>query len=113
VASSAGGLKNDALLRGFALVQAQSWLDRRAEDLLTADKEFIGQSIIRQRVERSWMRKMKLLVSTLILCVVAGYAGWLNQSFLKEQIYWLTNVRGHVLSVKAERALKRRGACRR
>ncbi len=36
--------KNDALLLGLALAQAQSWLVQRAEDLSRADREFIDLS---------------------------------------------------------------------
>ena len=36
--------KADALLMGLALTQAQSWLAKRAEDILAADREFIALS---------------------------------------------------------------------
>ena len=36
--------KNDALLMGSALTQAQSWLAKRAEDLPKADREFIASA---------------------------------------------------------------------
>ena len=36
--------KADALLMGLALTQAQSWLAKRAEDILAADREFITLS---------------------------------------------------------------------
>jgi formylglycine-generating enzyme required for sulfatase activity len=36
--------KDDALLMGFALVQAQGWLDKRADDLSQAVREFVVRS---------------------------------------------------------------------
>jgi tetratricopeptide (TPR) repeat protein len=38
------GSKNDALLLGFALAQAQGWLGQRGEDLSNVDREFIDLS---------------------------------------------------------------------
>jgi hypothetical protein len=44
--------KPDALLMGLALAQAQAWVVQRAEDLPKTDREFIDQSLRRDRAER-------------------------------------------------------------
>jgi hypothetical protein len=38
--------KDDALLMGLGLAQAQSWLLKRPEDLLRADREFIRKTVV-------------------------------------------------------------------
>src|SRR5580692_1308488 len=54
--------KYDALLMGAALTQAQSWLSKRAEDLLKSDREFIAQSIAREKKARGRARRAQALV---------------------------------------------------
>lgn len=44
--------RDDALLMGLALGQAQSWLAKRAEDLPKVDREFIDLSMRRDALER-------------------------------------------------------------
>jgi WD40 repeat protein len=76
--SAAKATKNDALLMGFALAQAQSWLVHRAKDVSKADREFIHQSLNRQVVEREQREKLRkrLLVSAIAaLALVIGLAG--------------------------------------
>jgi formylglycine-generating enzyme required for sulfatase activity len=51
-------------------------------------------------------RRVQALVGVLLAGIVIGLFGWWNQSYLREQIYWLTEVRPYVLTVEAERALK-------
>ena len=54
--------KNDALLMGLALAQAQSWLAKRAEDLPAADREFIALS---RKAEQRRRRRVQALVGVL------------------------------------------------
>ena len=44
--------RNDALLMGLALAQAQGWLTKRPEDLARDDREFIDLSMRRDALER-------------------------------------------------------------
>ncbi|MFZ2068208.1 MAG: tetratricopeptide repeat protein [Xanthobacteraceae bacterium] len=44
--------RNDALLMGLALAQAQSWHAKRAEDLPATDRDFIDRSMRREALER-------------------------------------------------------------
>ena len=93
--------KNDALLMGHALAQAQSWHTKRAEDVPAADRAFILQS----RKAAQW-RKLRVqgIVGVLVAAIIAGTAVWWKQDWLKEQSYALMNA--HPLKTGQERALK-------
>jgi formylglycine-generating enzyme required for sulfatase activity/DNA-binding winged helix-turn-helix (wHTH) protein len=103
--------KDDALLMGLALAQAQNWSTKRADDIPAADRAFIVRS--REAAKRRH-RRVQALVGVLAFGVVAVMIGWLNQSYLWERINWfmimrpymLTNVRPYALTAEAERALK-------
>ena len=108
-------LKNeDALLMGAALTQAQSWLAKRRDDLPVIDRDFIDQSSRHERRARSRARRVQALVYVLLVGSIAGLIGWINQSYLREQLNWYTivrpymlqQVRPYVLTAAAERALK-------
>jgi formylglycine-generating enzyme required for sulfatase activity len=106
--------KNDALLMGVALAQSQSWLAKRAGDLPVMDREFIDQSSRRERRGRRRARRAQALVYALLIGSIAGLIGWINQSYLREQLSWYTTVRPYmlgqvrpyVLTAATERALK-------
>ena len=109
------GLKNeDALLMGAALTQAQSWLAKRRDDLPVIDRDFIDQSSRHERRARSRARRVQALVYVLLVGSIAGLIGWINQSYLREQLNWYTTVRPYmlqqvrpyVLTAAAERTLK-------
>jgi formylglycine-generating enzyme required for sulfatase activity len=108
------GSKNDALLMGAALAQAQSWFTKRRDDLPVIDQDFIDQSSRRERRSRSRARRVQALVYVLLVGSIAGLIGWINQSYLREQLSWYTTVRPYmlrqvrpnVLTAAAERALK-------
>src|SRR5262249_3721974 len=54
------GTKDDALLMGLSLVQAQGWAARRGADLPAADVDFITASVRRdagERAQREGMRR--------------------------------------------------------
>jgi formylglycine-generating enzyme required for sulfatase activity len=95
--------KNDALLMGFPLAQGQSWLRKRAADIPEADREFIVQS--RKAAQRRRLR-VQALVGVLVAAMVAGLAAWRYEQWLNEQVFWLTNVRGHVLTAERERVFE-------
>src|SRR5262249_56621923 len=52
--------KNDALLLGLSLAQAQGWLLQRAEDLSRADREFIDLSQKAERDRREASRQLEI-----------------------------------------------------
>jgi formylglycine-generating enzyme required for sulfatase activity len=106
--------KNDALLMGAPLMQAQSWFAKRREDLSRVDQAFIEQSVGRERKARARKRRAQALVYLLLVGIILGLIGVINQAYLKEQMNWywtmlpyrLTNVDPFVLRPEAERALK-------
>jgi len=107
--------KTDALLMGAALTQAQSWLAKHGDELLPADRGFIAQSTRRENKARARARRVQALIYVLLVGIIGGLVGWINQSNIKEQWRWYTvtrpymqaQVRPYVLSPDAERALKR------
>jgi formylglycine-generating enzyme required for sulfatase activity len=108
------GSKSDALLMGAALTQAQSWFEKRREDLPVGDRDFIDQSTRRESKARAWQRRMRALVYVLLVSIIGGLIGWINQAYVKEQVNWywtmrpwrVANVDPYVLKPEAERALK-------
>src|SRR5262249_41464767 len=98
--------KHDALLMGAPLTQAQSWLGRHPEDLSAADRDFIAASMEREANARRRARRVQMLVYGLLVGVIAGLVGWINEERLREYAYMLAQVRPHVLDAAAERALK-------
>ncbi len=108
------GSKTDALLMGFALAQAQSWRAARADDLLSADKEFIDLSVARENKSKVRARRVGVLIYALFVGIIAGLIGWIDQAAIKDQWNWfmtvrpymLANIRPYVLTASAEQALK-------
>jgi formylglycine-generating enzyme required for sulfatase activity len=93
--------RNDALLMGHALAQAQSWHAKRAEDIPAADRAFILQS--RKAAQQRKLR-VRALVGVLVAALVAGAAAWWKQDWLNERVYAMANVTA--LKTAKERALK-------
>jgi len=80
--------KSDSLLMGAALTQPQSWLDKRRGDLPAADRDFIDQSTRRENKSRARARRVRNLVYVLLVGIIAVLVGWINQSYLKEEMNW-------------------------
>jgi formylglycine-generating enzyme required for sulfatase activity len=91
---------------GASLTQAQSWRAKRGEDLPAVDREFIEHSTKHESKAKARARYMRALVHFILLGIIAGIVGWINQSYLRRQWYWYTQLRPYVLSPDAERALK-------
>ena len=106
--------KDDALLMGVALAQAQSWLGKRREDLPVVDRNFIDQSTKRESKVRARVRRAQALIYVLLVGIILGLIGLINQTYIEEQVNWywtmrpymVAQVRPYVLSPDAERALK-------
>jgi formylglycine-generating enzyme required for sulfatase activity len=93
--------KRDALLMGLPLAQARSWLAKRSGDISEADRAFIMQS---RKAARRRTLGMQALVGIFVAAIVAGFAAWWQQDWLKERIYALSNVTA--LKTAQEHALK-------
>ena len=106
--------KRDALLMGAALTQAQSWLARRRQDLSGVDRDFIDQGTQRERKARARTRRVQALVYVLLVGIILGLIGVINEAYVKEQVNWYWTMRPyrvasfdhHVLEPEVERALK-------
>jgi formylglycine-generating enzyme required for sulfatase activity len=106
--------KNSALLMGAALTQGRSWLAKRREDLAAIDREFIDQSANRESKARRGARRVRALMYVLLVGIIAGLVGWINQSYVTQQWNWFTvqrpymvaNFQKYVLPAETERALK-------
>lgn len=94
--------KSDALLMGFPLKQAQSWLARRADDIPAVDREFIELS---RRAARLRRLRVQGVISVLVLALVAGLLAWWQGPWLKEEAYRLTKV--HALASNVALALEK------
>ena len=103
--------KDDALLMGHGLAQASNWLAKRAEDISSVDREFV---VLSRKVAQRRKLRLQALIYLLFVGIITGLIGWINQSYLKEQINWFITMRPyrvanfapHVLNPEAERALK-------
>jgi len=106
--------KSDALLMGAALTQAQSWLAKRREDLSGVDREFIDQSTKRESKARARARRAQAAIYVLLVAIILGLVGVINEEYVKEQVNWVWTMRPYrkanfdpyVLKPEAERALK-------
>jgi formylglycine-generating enzyme required for sulfatase activity len=106
--------KSDALLMGAALTQAQSWLAKRRDDLPGIDRDFIDQSTRCEQKVRARARRVQALVYLLLVGIILGLIGVINEAYLKEQMNWywtmrpyrVANVDPFLLKPEAERMLK-------
>lgn len=105
--------KNEALLMGLALAQAQSWISKR--DIPASDREFIMLSY--KASQQRKLRAQALVWGVAIgeaVFISLGFVIWANQSLFLEQInfftiarpYMLEQIRPYVLSSNAEQALR-------
>jgi formylglycine-generating enzyme required for sulfatase activity len=106
--------KSGALLMGLALDKAQSWLAKRREDLPIVDRDFIDQSTKRASKARARARRGRALVYGLVLAIILGLIGVIEQAHIKRWVNWhwkvkpykLANIDNRVLKPEQERALK-------
>jgi formylglycine-generating enzyme required for sulfatase activity len=109
----AGGL----LLRPPLLDQAEAWIAYRPHGAPSPTAEtqtFVTESRQADVIARSRQRLARAAIYVLLVGIIAGLVGWINQAYLKEQINWywtmrpymLANVRPYVLTAEAERGLK-------
>jgi formylglycine-generating enzyme required for sulfatase activity len=112
------------LLRGDDLAAAQLWAEKwtptapAITDLMrafiAASKQAEVSSLAKANAAQRRMLRMQALVSSLLVVVIIGLIGLINQSFLKEQWRWYTitvgfkraKVQPYVLPAAAEQGLK-------
>ena len=110
----ARGHPESVLLRGDDLAAAQSWAGRwragapeitdQIRAFIDASKEAETAHIAKSKAAHRRVRWAQAFAAVCALAVVAALSGWLNQDWLKERVYALTNV--HALTAARERALK-------
>jgi formylglycine-generating enzyme required for sulfatase activity len=102
--------RNDALLMGLALAQAQSWRAKRADDLSKLDTEFIDLSVDRARATQRRSQRTRTLLRALVFAVLVGlgYEAWSsNREYLKINTDMLIDqLRPKVLAAPDELTLK-------
>ena len=94
------------------MIKAESWRAKRGHDLPATEREFIDLSTESDRKTKARTRHIWVVVHVLLVGIIAGLVGWINQSYPKQQwkfyvivLPYLAN-HVHVLSPDAERALK-------
>jgi formylglycine-generating enzyme required for sulfatase activity len=108
------GKPSSGLLTGRPLERAKTFLETNREDLPDPNKEFIAQSIAREEKAQARARFVRAGIYGLGAVVILGLVGWINQSYVKEQMDWymtmrpyrVANVDPYVLKPEVERALK-------
>src|SRR5262249_52368589 len=69
------------------------------------DLDYLAASRGAERIARSRAKRMWTLVGLLAVATIGSLVGWWQEPRLKELKYWFTDIRGHVLTADAERAL--------
>jgi formylglycine-generating enzyme required for sulfatase activity len=109
-----GTSKQDALLMGAVLTQAQSWIAKRREDLTEADCDFIDRSLTRERKARARARYVQAAIYVLLAGIILGLIGVIKEDTVKAQWNWyrvmrpyrVASIDPYVLKPEVERALK-------
>ena len=85
-----------------------------AANLEPTDYEYLAACRNAEAAARSRTRRVRALIYVLLVGIITGLVGWINQAYVKEQInsftvirpYRVANFDPHVLKPEAERALK-------
>ena len=96
--------RDKRLAETAALAGIESYRKR----LGAVELDYLAACAAAGRSARRRTRRMQALVGALVAVMLAGLVAWQYEKPLKEQIYWLTEVRGQVLTTERERALKQK-----
>jgi formylglycine-generating enzyme required for sulfatase activity len=85
-----------------------------AANLELTDREYLSACRNAEAMAKGRKRRVQAFIYVLLVGMIAGLFAWINQAYIKEQWSWfttirpymVTQVRPHVLSVEAERALR-------
>lgn len=113
----AAGRPNGLLLRTPALEMAEYWIASRprgAPEPTEEIRSFVATSRTAEAAARRRSRILNVALYTMLVGIILGLVGWINQDFLITQWryatvtlpYWFAHVRGHVLTAAQEQALK-------
>lgn len=98
------------LAEAIALALIEGYRKRLSE----TDLEYLAACQVADRLARRRTRRVRAFIYVLLVGIIIGLVGWINQAYLKEQINWfatmrpymLKSVRPYVLTAQAERGLK-------
>ena len=85
-----------------------------AANLEPTDRAYLSECRKKEAAARARARRVQVVVYSLLVGIIAGLVGWINQAFIKEQLNWffimrpymMASIRPYVLSAAAEHALK-------
>ena len=85
-----------------------------AASLGPTDRDYVAACWKAQTVARTRTRRVQAFIYLLLIGIITGLVGWINQAYVTERVNWfmterpymLAQVRPYVLTVEAERALK-------
>src|SRR3984957_8698321 len=114
---AASGRAGGLLLRSPTLDLAEYWISSRprgAPEPNAETQEFVAKSRQGALSARRNRRFVQIAIYTLLLGIIAGLVGWINQDYIKAQWTWfaimrpyaMANFRPYVLPMATERALK-------
>jgi formylglycine-generating enzyme required for sulfatase activity len=114
---AAAGRHRGLLFQSPALEIAEHWLASRphgAPEPTTAIRAFVSASRQGSRAAQRIWRMVVASIFALLVAIILGLVGWINESYLAEQWRWYTltrpylvaQVRPYVLSAATEQALK-------
>jgi len=107
--------KDEALLFGWALAQARSWLANHRGELSAVDRDFLDRSIQRENKAKVRVRRLRAASYVMLVGIILGLIGVIiRQAYVKEEWNWymtmrpyrLANFDPYVLKPEAERTLK-------
>jgi formylglycine-generating enzyme required for sulfatase activity len=111
------GRTSGLLLRPPVLEEAEYWITYRPHGAPPPTAEiqaFVAESRKAETAAKGRRRLAQGLIYTLLVGIIAGLVGWINQAYIKERINWyytmrpymVAQVRPYVLTAEAERRLK-------
>jgi formylglycine-generating enzyme required for sulfatase activity len=83
-------------------------------NLTAADREYLAACRKAEAEATGRTRRVRALLYLLLIGIIGGLVGWINQTYLKERFNWfmvmrpymVANFRPHVLTLEAERGLR-------
>ena len=61
------------------------------------ERDYLAACRAKETAARSRARRVQAVIYTLLLGVIAGLVGWINQAFIKEQVNWWATMRPYML----------------
>ncbi|MGO9171777.1 MAG: SUMF1/EgtB/PvdO family nonheme iron enzyme [Rhodomicrobium sp.] len=89
-------------------------LDATDQEYVASCSKAVQAAADRERAILRFRQRMRASVIVLLLGIIAGLVGWINQQFIKDQVHWvaverpfrIANVDPYALTPERERALK-------